>query len=433
MKKWLLLFAVLLFALPVCALEVVYPRTTMPTISSATTFFVGNTQAPLKINGADVLVHPSGSFAYVVQLNSGANVFTLESGDEKQVYVINRPMPVTGGSYIPPVLTEYDAPINMIVSADNAPLRSTPVDAGINRLSHLPCGVGLVVDGEKGEFYRVVLDNNTKAWIAKSNVKLDIGQSAVICNYEHTQTDDYDIYTFDICGKAPYIITEGNPLKLTFYKGDDSSVYEFLLKHKLYGYSGGFDGDKFVLKIRKCPRFKVVIDPGHGGSEIGSISCLGDKEKDLNLAIAKLLEEELKLRGAEVVMTREDDSYAGLQQRVDIANTNDATIFVSIHANALPDSLDPNKYRGTSVYYYYDQAKPLAQAVLNSVTAGAGTQNDGVHQGSLAVVRNTQAVSILVEVGYMINPDDSALLADYNFQKKCAESIADGIQNYLKN
>ncbi|MDR1327318.1 MAG: hypothetical protein LBJ74_02800, partial [Heliobacteriaceae bacterium] len=82
MKKILSLFAVLFFALPVFALEVIYPRTTMPAISSAATFFIGNTKSPLKINGNDVIVHPSGGFAYFTQLDSGRNVFTLESGSD---------------------------------------------------------------------------------------------------------------------------------------------------------------------------------------------------------------------------------------------------------------------------------------------------------------------------------------------------------------
>ncbi len=93
-----------------------------------------------------------------------------------------------------------------------------------------------------------------------------------------------------------------------------------------------------------------------------------------------------------------------------------------MHANALPDGQDPIKNRGTSVYYYHNQAKTLADSILTSMTSQLGTQNDKVRQGSLALVRPTSSVSVLIEVGYMINPDDNTLLTNHDFQKKMCQS-----------
>ena len=67
------------------------------------------------------------------------------------------------------------------------------------------------------------------------------------------------------------------------------------------------------------------------------------------------------------------------------------------------------------------------------MTKQLGTQNDNVRQGSLALVRNTTALSILIEVAYLINPEDNAMLIDTHFQKRCAKAIADGIEDFLKN
>ena len=83
--------------------------------------------------------------------------------------------------------------------------------------------------------------------------------------------------------------------------------------------------------------------------------------------------------------------------------------------------------------YYYNQAKPLAESILSEMTTQLGTQNDKVRQGSLALVRPTASVSVLIEVAYMINPDDYTLLTDKDFQAKCAKSIADGVEKYLLN
>ena len=106
--------------------------------------------------------------------------------------------------------------------------------------------------------------------------------------------------------------------------------------------------------------------------------------------------------------------------------------FVSIHNNALPDTLNPNEHRGTSVYYFDNQSKVFGQIVLNTMVSELGTNNDGLRQQSFAVIRNTNALSILIEVAYLINPDDNALLTDKNFQKKTAKAIADGIEKYIQ-
>ena len=130
-------------------------------------------------------------------------------------------------------------------------------------------------------------------------------------------------------------------------------------------------------------------------------------------------------------MTRRIDNNLGLKERVEYANSKDSEILISIHANALPDGADPNKHSGTSIFYYYNQSKPLADKIITEMTSQTGTNNDKVRQGSLALVRNTNALSILIEVAYMINPEDNAKLIDTQFQQKCAKSIADGIEKYF--
>ncbi len=110
-------------------------------------------------------------------------------------------------------------------------------------------------------------------------------------------------------------------------------------------------------------------------------------------------------------MTRENDVDVSLTDRVNFAKEKDAALLISVHANALPDGADPLKNRGTSVYYYHNQAKPLAESILKSMTEQLCTHNDKVRQGSLALVRPTASVSVLIEVAYIINPDDYAFFA----------------------
>ena len=135
--------------------------------------------------------------------------------------------------------------------------------------------------------------------------------------------------------------------------------------------------------------------------------------------------------GATVYMTRSYDKYVSLNDRVRYTNDKEAQIFVSIHANSLPDSINPMTRRGSSVFYYYDEAKPLSDAIMNSVANKMPVNNEGVKQASFAVVRNTSAVSVLVETAYVINPYDNELLMTDKFRQDYAKAVADGIKNYV--
>lgn len=459
MRYFLLILTLFCTCLNVCALDVVYPKHEKVTINSKTTFFVGSSdpKSPLTINGTTVPVHPSGGFAHFVQLKSGENTFELKANNEVIVYkVISTWKPPVTGTTKPANsgIKTFSEPKIVYTTNEKTPIRTTPVSAGINRIVHLQTGIPLTIDGEKGGFYRVIMGNE-RYWVAKGDVKHEVlgdKTQAFVISKEFKDNGKYLIYTFNLSGKTPYIIKENNDndyksgLALNFYntllKPDTPYGQYFPIQHELFGYNAKFNGDKFVLSIRKLPKISpqnplknitIAIDAGHGGNERGAIGCLGHPEKDITLDVALKLQKELISRGAKVVMTRTSDEKVPLKKRVEITNDNDASIFVSIHGNALPDTKNPLEHRGTSVYYYYPQAKGLAQAILKALNTEAQTKNDGVRQGSFAVVRNTSALSVLVELAYMINPEDNALLIDENFRQKCAAAIAHGISNYLKS
>lgn len=452
MKKYILLLGLILSANSCLAFNVVYPKSNETTINSNSTFFIGSSDKPLKVNGQEVPLHKTGAFAYVVKLENGSNTFTLQTDDEKQVFVINKPI-INTECNLPLQFFKYPKIKSVYVTTENAPLRSTPIDTGINRIAHLQRNIALQTDGEKGGFYRVLLGEKQYGWIAKTNVKqfsnFEI-TPASISGYDYVDNEEYFTFIFHLDKRVPFEIVEKDPFLIKFYniKNEENGVYtmdlplnEMLNGKKLLGYSGEYQGNDFVLKIRKpvqinpkksLKNIKIAIDAGHGGNEFGAIGCLGNKEKDINLSIAKFLETDLKKRGAKVIMTRNDDSYIGLKNRVDIANQEDAIVFISIHCNALPDGADPNKNSGTSIYYYYNQAKPLADEIMNSVTNELGINNDKVRQGSLAVVRNTNALSLLIETSYIINPQDNANLINIDFQKQYAKAITNALEDYFK-
>lgn len=449
MRKVFLLVFILILGMSCEAFEVVYPKSQQATINSASTFFIGNSCYNLTINGQKVPRNSKGAFAYVVPLNIGENIFEIEGPIKKQIYKITRPTPKSYATTAHKQIdfSEYKT---VITKQDNVALRSTPIDAGINRLTHLPLGVSLTVSGEKNGFYKVILDAQQNAWIAKDDViNTNENSQAKIINIEYLDTDEFYTCIIHLNKKVPFIMSEGSTMTLKLYNVEGESPYTINFPYtqnfdckKLYGYSGEYLGNDFIWKVRKPPQIDskqplkgitIAVDAGHGGKECGAISCFGDKEKDINLEIARHLQQELKKLGAKVYMTRTHDTYVGLKDRVDKANENNAVILVSIHGNALPDNLDPNKNSGTSIFYYYEQARPLAECILNEMTSQLNLNNDKVRQASLALVRNTNALSILIEVGYLINPDDSSIIRESDFQKATAKAISDGLEKFFKN
>lgn len=183
----------------------------------------------------------------------------------------------------------------------------------------------------------------------------------------------------------------------------------------------------------------VVLDPGHGGKATGAIGVAGNREKTINLAIAREVGQLLEKEKIQVTYTRTDDTHVELLERCEIANAAEADLFVSIHCNGNTN----RDVQGTTTYYYApadnpvlsDQAETrakLASCLQKSVVAALGRQDKGIRQDNFVVLRETVMPSALVEVLYLSNPQEEALLALPDTQKRAAEAIARGIQDYLR-
>ncbi|NJO85831.1 MAG: N-acetylmuramoyl-L-alanine amidase [Synechococcaceae cyanobacterium RM1_1_27] len=175
----------------------------------------------------------------------------------------------------------------------------------------------------------------------------------------------------------------------------------------------------------------VAIDPGHGGRDPGAIGVGGIQEKLVNMEIARGVTQRLEAAGYGVIMTRTDDREVLLQPRVDQAVQSNATIFVSIHTNAL----DRSGVRGIETYYLKPDSESLATTLHQSIVAGSGAPDREVRRARFFVVRETPVgmPSVLLELGYLTNPEEGRLLATSEYQDRLAQSIADGIVTYLRN
>lgn len=172
---------------------------------------------------------------------------------------------------------------------------------------------------------------------------------------------------------------------------------------------------------------KIVLDAGHGGSDAGAIG--GEiKEKDITLDITKRVEKILKQYGYQVRMTRPDDSFVSLQDRVNISENYSPDIFVSIHVNS---SVKP-EITGIETHYYRQESLALAQTVHASFASTVNSPNRGLFKSKFYVINHTTCPAILIEIGFISNSAERGELTGEKRKQATAKAIADGIQNYFK-
>ncbi len=176
---------------------------------------------------------------------------------------------------------------------------------------------------------------------------------------------------------------------------------------------------------------KILLDPGHGGSELGSRGPTGYPEKDINLVISKLVQEQLIARGATVYMTRDVDKEVSLPDRVAMIDKLEPAIAVSLHYNALPDGGDAMNTQGLATFWYHSQAHSLAVFLHNYLVNKLGRPEYGVYWNNLALTRPAAAPSVLLELGFMINPTEFEWIVNAQEQRKLAAAIADGITEWF--
>ena len=175
----------------------------------------------------------------------------------------------------------------------------------------------------------------------------------------------------------------------------------------------------------------ILLDPGHGGAESGASGPNGYLEKDVNLAVSKLVQKQLIAKGATVYMTREEDKDVSLVDRVKMINEIKPAIALSIHYNSLPDSGDAINTKGIGMFWYHAQSHSLAMFLHNYLVEKLDRPSYGVFWNNLALTRPHTAPSILLELGFMINPEEFEWITNPQQQQKLANGIADGVTEWF--
>ncbi|QPN58060.1 N-acetylmuramoyl-L-alanine amidase [Synechococcus sp. CBW1107] len=178
-------------------------------------------------------------------------------------------------------------------------------------------------------------------------------------------------------------------------------------------------------------RYRVVIDPGHGGPDPGAVGIGGLRETDVVLDISLQVARLLQAKGVQVLLTRTSEIDVDLPPRVSLANSSGANAFVSIHANAL--SMARPDVNGIETFYFQSSlSRALAAAIQSEVLAvSPGSPDRGVRTGRFFVIRRTVMPAALVETGFVTGDIDSPRLATASHRQRLAQAISSGILRYL--
>ncbi|MBU8684203.1 N-acetylmuramoyl-L-alanine amidase [Bacillus haynesii] len=174
----------------------------------------------------------------------------------------------------------------------------------------------------------------------------------------------------------------------------------------------------------------VYVDAGHGGEDSGAVGN-GLLEKDVNLEVAKLVDEKLKEDGADTVASRTDDTFLTLEDRVAKASRNASDLLISIHANsAVPEASGTETYFDST--YQAADSERLASNIQERLPDALGTRDRGVKESGFYVIKHSQMPSVLVELGFITNQTDADKLESPEYQEKAAGAIADAVVSYYE-
>lgn len=198
---------------------------------------------------------------------------------------------------------------------------------------------------------------------------------------------------------------------------------------------------KTTQTFSKSKQYTVVLDAGHGEPDGGAVGANGTIEQSINLKITQKLQEILENRGIKVIMTRSDNNsicdksaktlhdmkVSDMHKRLDIINNSDADLFLSIHLN----SFSKPKTSGLHIFYSrnHPEIQPLAELIQEEIAelTGAKTHTVKAASDTLYLMKNPTPPSILIECGFISNPDEEKLLNDDAYQSKIAFSIANAV------
>ncbi len=453
---------VLLNYTPPKALSIQYPVQGAK-IYTETCFVMGTSdpEQPLTFNDAGVETRaPGGTFGVLAALSYGENVLTLRQGGQEVSVTVVRPEPPKPD----PAAPRPEPPEELAHDATTAVEAGTPIridgwitsllrdpenDASINEtvrrgaVARVTECVQTVRKGKKTWAYQLasgdyVLASSTTplsepsdtgfSFTGASAQKTDYGEAVTFTGrgtplaYTNMVDGNLVMDFYDAAFAADFAVSDSAMIAETIVEPNDRFTrITFQFTQPVWGHTVEYteDGTTKILLKKQPVRsdvfgkpltgVSILLDAGHGDQDTGAIGPAGadaPTEKDANLALMNAVKYRLEQMGASVQTIRTDDSFLSLEDRNRAIITGQPDFFLSLHHNSIDLRVDANQSSGTECYYFYPAGKELAKTLAENVAGATGRANRGAHWGYYYVTRSTVCPAVLLETGFMVNPNE---------------------------
>lgn len=335
---------------------------------------------------------PSRDGRIIGHLAQGETVLVIgEEGGWKQV-VTEDAIGWAAASYLAPAEARSISQQTGTVAADSLNVRAEP-SLHAPRIGRLVRGEEVDIVEKKPGWYKIASSTGLGGWVSSAYVQVKGGQA-----------NEKEAEVPQSAGRSlPSIIAPS-----------DSRLYA----------DSGTSGPVQALAGKT-----IVLDPGHGGKDGGAKSVAGVKEKELTLGTARLLKNKLQSYGARVVLTRSSDEYVPLSARVAAARLYQADAFISLHYDS---AADPDA-SGITIYYYDRFADyELAQSFQGLFRQLSALPFRGIAFGDYYVLRENEKPSVLLELGYLSNRSDAAVVETNGYQEAVTTAIVNAMRHYFQ-
>lgn len=307
---------------------------------------------------------------------------------------------------------------NAYVNATTLNVRSTPSTSSAV-VATLKKGQAITVLKTSGAWLQIKTPSGKTGWVAKQYTSTQPTSKLTLTANANLRQGPGTNYPIVKQGKKndtyPIVTKQNDWVKIQLSASKAAWVASWLTS---------LSADLSVLKGKV-----LVLDPGHGGKDSGTIGADGTYEKTVALRTAKLVESRLENAGAKVVMTRDGDTYPTLSDRVAISHKYHADAFISMHYNSAGKSAS-----GIESYYYTESKdKNLATYIQKGLVKYTGMKDLGVAKGDFHVIRENQDPATLLELGFLSNPNEEDKILTNSFQQNAAKGIVEGITNYFNS
>ncbi|MFJ7933563.1 N-acetylmuramoyl-L-alanine amidase [Sporosarcina sp. NPDC096371] len=405
-----------------------------------------------RVNQLNIRSGPATGSAVLGRMSAGDEALMTQQDGEWAAVTYNG---ITGWvhmDYITQLAKQTNPSPKSVEPTTSAELFTVSVDAlNVRNKADLSSKrIGLISQGESypvkridGNWVQIVVDKNKLGWVYSFHGKLssketktsDTKKARVVTilsngtNIRTEATTSSAISTRADAGQKFTIVKEdGDWYEIALTSGESAFVAKWVVSTE--DESVATNSVKKEQKKHVSGTLKgltIVVDAGHGGNDRGTTGTRGTDEKDFTLLTAELLADKLRAAGANVVNTRETDTYVSLRKRVAISHQANADAFISVHYDANPDS----RVSGFTTYYTHSHQRGLASAVNDGLASSVNLRNRGSQPGDYLVLRENRQNAILIELGFLSNSAEERTVTSEMFREQATHGIYKGLLDYF--